>query len=315
MNINQELLTTAKSGQSSLAEELLDQGADINYQDQEGKTALIWALKNNKPRMVKLLLNRGANPNLGDNSGETPLHIAVGLSNPNLVQELLNAGANPNVSNSYGELPLPRAINNIRKGNTAIVQALLKAGANPNFNPTRFNLLHSIQGVNPDVFQLLVEALRHGDLELVKSLIDAGTIRNLSPEGIEHLRTQANFNPNEETRKEILQLLNQKETLNPGITNPEGITNLMIIASHPEDFPLLEKLNPEVVRPIVNQQDDEGNTALIYAVVNNPNPEVIRFLLENGANPLIKNNQGYTALDYAQDLGEEDLLRLMEKFL
>ncbi len=42
---------------------LLDCGADINHQDNEGMDALHWAIRRHHPEAVKLLLEKGAYPN------------------------------------------------------------------------------------------------------------------------------------------------------------------------------------------------------------------------------------------------------------
>jgi len=42
---------------------LLDCGANINHQDNEGMDSLHWAIRRHHPEAVKLLLERGAYPN------------------------------------------------------------------------------------------------------------------------------------------------------------------------------------------------------------------------------------------------------------
>lgn len=49
----------------------------------------------------------------------------------------------------------------------------------------------------------------------------------------------------------------------------------------------------------INSQDANGNTLLHVATKVNSNPRVIQYLLDEGANPLIRNNQGATPLDLA----------------
>jgi len=50
----------------------------------------------------------------------------------------------------------------------------------------------------------------------------------------------------------------------------------------------------------VNQTDDRGWTPLHYAAEHNPNVEVMRFLIAQGADVKVRNNEGWTPLDIAQ---------------
>ena len=58
-----------------------------------------------------------------------------------------------------------------------------------------------------------------------------------------------------------------------------------------------------------------GRTALMVAAGSNPNPAVIGFLLENGADVAATDKEGATALDYAKNNkalhGTEAMLHLM----
>lgn len=55
---------------------LLDSGADINAQDNDGKTALMLASEDDKADTVSYLLELGANPHIKDKNGKTALDLA-----------------------------------------------------------------------------------------------------------------------------------------------------------------------------------------------------------------------------------------------
>ena len=59
---------------------LLAAGADVNRQDRHGATALFHAADAGFFELAKLLLKRGANPELADDSGTTPTQIAADKS-------------------------------------------------------------------------------------------------------------------------------------------------------------------------------------------------------------------------------------------
>jgi hypothetical protein len=61
-----------------------------------------------------------------------------------------------------------------------------------------------------------------------------------------------------------------------------------------------------------NVQDSDGETALIYAVLGGHLPTV-QALVESGANANVKDNKGLTALRWAEQFGNEDLIRILKK--
>jgi uncharacterized protein len=59
---------------------LLAGGADVNHQDRHGQTALFYAADGGFLKLAKLLLERGADPALANDSGITPMQIAADKS-------------------------------------------------------------------------------------------------------------------------------------------------------------------------------------------------------------------------------------------
>ena len=51
----------------------------------------------------------------------------------------------------------------------------------------------------------------------------------------------------------------------------------------------------------VNARNSKGMTALMLAAMNNSNPEVVKALINAGADIFAKDNEGKTALNYAKD--------------
>ena len=64
-------------GHDRCVEVLLDAGADINAQDEVGRTALMEACVAFKKDVIRLLISRGADVNLCDNNGCTALMRAA----------------------------------------------------------------------------------------------------------------------------------------------------------------------------------------------------------------------------------------------
>jgi ankyrin repeat protein len=74
------LLAVVKSGNwpdpDSVAY-LLEKGADINVQDERGKTPLHYAVRSMQYRLLRLLIMREANPRIRDKDGNTPIEASL----------------------------------------------------------------------------------------------------------------------------------------------------------------------------------------------------------------------------------------------
>ena len=92
---------------------------------------------------------------------------------------------------------------------------------------------------------------------------------------------------------------------NPTAQDESGMTALMWAAKNGANNVLITLLENPKARATINVQDNQSNTALIYATVgavagkSDDYVIVIRDLLEKGANPNINNTQGKAALVYA----------------
>jgi len=77
-----------------LVELLIAKGAEVNHQDRDGFTALMYAARNGDTEAVNALLRSGASVNVADNTGETALIKAAASScTEETVRALLSAGA------------------------------------------------------------------------------------------------------------------------------------------------------------------------------------------------------------------------------
>ncbi|KAF9425947.1 hypothetical protein BGZ76_003000, partial [Entomortierella beljakovae] len=120
------------SGSYNNVVELLNQGADINVQDNAQWTPLHEAALSGHTKVVELLLSRGANPNARGHGNDTALHDSAQNGHLDVVRLLLEYGADPDYKNSKGE----KACDVTEDDD---ILDLLKTGAKGTKKPTQYS--------------------------------------------------------------------------------------------------------------------------------------------------------------------------------
>ncbi|XP_068573336.1 protein phosphatase 1 regulatory subunit 12A isoform X8 [Cebidichthys violaceus] len=99
-------LAACSSGDTEEVLRMLDRGADINYANVDGLTALHQACIDDNVDMVTFLVEHGAGINQPDNEGWIPLHAAASCGYLDIAEYLISQGASVGVVNSEGETPM-----------------------------------------------------------------------------------------------------------------------------------------------------------------------------------------------------------------
>jgi ankyrin repeat protein len=76
-DVNKELIDASRNGNIDKVKELLDAGANVNYQDERKLTPIMYAIAGEHLDIVKELIARGADITVADDNGATPLHLAA----------------------------------------------------------------------------------------------------------------------------------------------------------------------------------------------------------------------------------------------
>ncbi len=121
------LLNASDAGDLQTLEKLLKEGADVNFADENGSTALMLASFNGRTAIVELLIKSGAEVNLADLNNRTALIYASSGPFAETVEVLLKNDAQPNLFDNvekWTALMFAAA-----EGNTEVVKVLLENGA------------------------------------------------------------------------------------------------------------------------------------------------------------------------------------------
>ena len=168
-------------GHVSAVAALIAAKADVDAQDEDGRTPLHLAVRSNHAAIVDALLAAKANVNLQDENGSTPLHWANTLGRSHFFAKLIAAGgywgdapcAIGEVANSAG--PVPPCLNLLRpaviRGDFSAVSTLLAAGADANARDANDNTALHLAVFNG---RSGVDAYRGGNGDIIDALLAKG---------------------------------------------------------------------------------------------------------------------------------------------
>ncbi len=218
-----QLLDAADIGNYELVVQLLNHGANINFQDKKGYTPLIVASEKGRYSCVKALLLNGADVNLAAKGGYNALDQAVQYNYPVIAGLLLDNKARINdASRYYGLTPLQAAVS---LGYTDMLNVLLAYSPNlENQGVAGMTALHLAVTANNDTITLmlldagasinaidkkgytpLMLASQYGYTEMARLLLENGADpKILTSENISALLL-ALYNYHDETAKVLLQ--------------------------------------------------------------------------------------------------------------
>ncbi len=152
-----ELIESVCNGRFVHMQQLLANGADPNFKDQDEQSVLLHACANGKEEAAKILLQHDVDPNVIDKIGCTPLMWASVKEMDSLVPLLIQKGARLNDKDPMGTNALMKAC---MSGNKKVIKKLLK------HNKTDMNaideqgqtaLMHAVQNESITALEWLVQ--------------------------------------------------------------------------------------------------------------------------------------------------------------
>jgi len=337
------LLDVIKTGDAAAARTLLARGGDPNSADADGSTVLHFAVENDETELIQALLAAGARARVANRHGITPLHLAATNGNATIVQRLIAAGADVNGVTPGGETALmmasrtgdPETIKALlthgamvdakegwrgqtalmwaaTENNAAAIRLLVEAGADVKTKSTGGSftaflfavrgghidaaraLLDSGANVNErlsDGMSALVLALYNAHFELAAFLLDRGADPNAAEQGWTALHQVA-----------------WSRRPNRGFNMPGAVPTGRI-----DSLELVRKLVAKGanVNARMTKEPRDGNRNMLNRIGATPfvmaaksaDVPLMRVLLESGADPKIKTNDGTSALMAAAGVG------------
>jgi uncharacterized protein len=336
------LVQAVEARDTETVQSLLRAGSDVNEATADGTTALHVAAYLDDLNIAMLLIKSGANVNATNRYGVTPLSLAATNGNAALVERLLAAGANANAAVPEGETVLMTAARtgNVGTVNALIARgadvnvkekwkgqtALMWAAAENNTEVVRV-----LVGAGAEVatrsnggFTALLFAARAGQLESARALLAAGAnVNDTAPDGTSALNVailnghfaaaamlvEMGGDPNADKQGwTALHQISWVRRPNTGHNTPgavpdgnvDGLTLIRMLAAYGADLNARQKKEPrDSFRAGMNRT---GATPFLLAA-KAVDVEMMRLLVELGADPFLATENGTTPLMVAAGVG------------
>uniref|UniRef100_A0AAQ5YC43 Ankyrin repeat domain 52 n=1 Tax=Amphiprion ocellaris TaxID=80972 RepID=A0AAQ5YC43_AMPOC len=318
------LHAAAAGGQLDVVRYLLRLGMEIDEPNLFGNTALHMACHTGQDTVATELVNCGANINQPNYHGNTPLHLAAGSSSGVLCLELLvNNGADVNMQNTEGKSPLHMAA---MYGRFTGSQILIQNGG-------------EVDCVDMNGNTPLHVAARYGQELLISTLLTNGADKSRQGiHGMLPLHLAALYGFPDCCRKllsnvgfDINIVDDHGRTCLHAAASGGNVECLNLLLNSGAELDMKDSLgrsplhyaaangNSQCTISLVragaeaNELDLTGCSPLHYAAASHTFCGCLDYLLDNGANPTLKNSKGYSAVHYAAAYGNKQHLELVSK--
>ncbi|XP_014238417.1 ankyrin-1-like [Trichogramma pretiosum] len=267
----------------------------VDAKDNLGRTPLHYAVtKSCQKESIRVLLENGANPNFPNEQGLTALHIICkSHSDDHDLAEVLFKYSQEkyqpvlvDTKDKLGQTPLHYAVTESCKEHS--IRVLLENGADPNVG--------NAKGLSP--LQVICQG-NWDNYNLVEMLIEISSMHKPVELNVQDsLGNTPLLRVLLYNYRNVFELL-LRSGADPNVTNKEGSTALHIIGKRLwlDDFAeMVFELSQKKYQPLqIDAQDKDGNTPLHLALFHDKK-RVAELLLKRGANPNVINAGGQTPL-------------------
>jgi ankyrin repeat protein len=318
------LMVASRSGNPEVVDQLLAKGANVNIAATRGQTALMWAVAQKHPSVVKLLLAHGADVQARSkvwgevmavsphglleynrdipHGDDTALMFAARVGDLESAKLLVAAGARVTDADAWGVSATAMAAH---AGFADLVEFLLDKGADANASGAGFTALHA--------------AIMHRDEQMVRALLAHGADPNAPVRSWTPTRRSSrdwNFNPElvgatpfwlaaRATDPAVMRLLAQRGA------NPLVVHHVKYDAGDPVE----KRTQTTTSLMAAIGMGGGGPWAQVSRTAREPlTLEAVKVAADLGVDLNVANDDGRTALDAAQALKYESVVKfLVEK--
>ena len=318
---------------SSVIKALIEAGADINGQDEDGTTPLMEAAYRGDDQKVQELIRAGASVTAKNKKLQTALHLATSSrswwAHSSVVKALIEAGTDINGQDEDGTTPLMEAA---YRGDDQKVQELIRAGASVTAKNKKLQTaLHlaissrsrwaqwkghssvvkalieagaDVNGQDEDGTTPLMKAAYRGDDQMAHELIRAGasvTAKNKKLQTALHLATSSR---SWWAHSSVIKVLIEAGADING-QDEDGTTPLMQAAYKGHYYAVLELIRAGASVTAMNQQQKQR---ALHIACKESHSSVVKALIEAGADVNGQDEDGTTPLMNAADKGHEQMV-------
>ncbi len=279
-----------RRGNIDLLEMLIALKVPYQSTNSEGGNSMIFASQGtrghtNSLELFQYLEKKGIDPNVSTESGTNPLHaLAYKSEDMEVLKYLIGKGVKVDQQDAQGSTPI---INAAYQNNLAYLSFMVEYS-------------DDINVVNKKGLSAFMAAIQYNSPEVVSFLIQKGADVSLRDKdnnnSVYYLIESFDVKKEEQFKKKLELLIDSGFNLTS--TSGKG-NNLYHLAVQKNNTQLLDILH--AIKVSLNVKNDEGYTALHIAAMQAEDDQVLKYLIEKGADKTTTTNFQETAYDLAKE--------------
>lgn len=279
------LMLAARYGDGAMASALIAAGAELDYvEPQFGQDALMIAVRSARPSVVEALVKAGAELNHQTPPGPEPVTRAPGAGGGSTGEGMIRSGVPPEGQRLAGVGRMTALLYAARDGQTEAARLLVKAGAN-------------LELVEYNGITALLMAITNDRFDIASLLIEAGANVNAA----DWYGRQPLWAAVESRNRDV----SSATATSNGVDREAALQVItMLVARGANVNARIEHFPPRMGGHAFNMSyvPTVGETPFYRAALNNDLP-VMRLLLANRADPMLKTYHGTSPLAAAAGVG------------